>query len=197
MTVEVGDILRVTAKMSVLTDDVQNVYHYEASGTGTATDAATMTAIALALDDAYEEIVAELTTGLRYDTIEFFNVTQDVPMGEDAWPNQVTGSAVGEILPLQCSAVCLFGTATARSQGRKFLPPMKEEASDSRGVVNAATITAILLLIIELLTGVTVGTLTFHPGNWNLLLTRFAEWISGTINPVMKTQRRRVAGVGA
>ncbi len=197
MTVTVGDVIRVTARMSQGTDDVQNVYHYKAGGSGSAADVTVQNQIAAALDAAYTDIDDELTTGLSFDDIDFHNITQDEPMGAIDWPVLTAGVTVAETLPLQASACCIFDTAVTKSQGRKFLPPMREAASDDKGVVGTTATTAILAYIVEILATITAGSLTFDAGNYNTLLARFAVWISGELIEHFKTQRRRVVGVGS
>lgn len=197
MTVSVGDVIRATAKMSQGVSDIQNVYHFKASGSGTATDQAVMDALSTKLDDAYTDFNAFLSSGFLYNSIEYFNITQDEPMGDEDWPVLTVGGTVAETLPFQTSVLCLFGTAVTKSQGRKFLPPMIETASDDAGVVSSAVVTAVTAYIVEILATKVTGTINLDPGNWNGTLVRFAEWLSGTINQFMKTQRRRVPGVGS
>lgn len=197
MTVNLNDVLRVTAKMSQAGSDIQNVYHWKAKGTGSDTDLNVMNAIALRLDISYTTIDGLLTTGLTYDQIDFFNMTQDVVMGTLDWPVLVAGSLVAEALPLQTSALLLFGTLIPKSQGRKFLPPMAEIASGNAGDLDAATTTACINFIAAILSTVIVGTLQFDAGNYDHLLVRFAQWFSGKVGTYMRTQRRRVVGVGS
>ncbi|GAG64292.1 unnamed protein product, partial [marine sediment metagenome] len=65
-----GDILRVTAKMSVGEDDVQNVYHLEANVTGTPSDETVFDEIADWLDDAYDDLASSMCVTVDFDSIE-------------------------------------------------------------------------------------------------------------------------------
>jgi len=192
-----GDIIRVTAKLawSSGTNDIQNVYHLQHSG-DTADDEDVHAAIANVLDDAYtyfNEYVPSLTS---YETIETWNVTQDRPMVEDGWPVLDAGTGAGDQLPSQVAPLVLFNTATARSQGRKFLPSPIETAQ-AGSVLVAGILSEIADYTVELLDGVDGGTWTLSFGNYNVNLSRFAPWISAVVKTILRTQRRRTFGVGS
>jgi hypothetical protein len=198
-TCDSADIIRVTAKMSYNTgaDDIQNVYFFKLAQAGGAVDDAVVHAgIASALDTAYAYIQARLPTTTTFDTIQTWNVTQDRPMLEAVWPTMNHGTGTGEAMPAQCAPLCLFNTASPRSQGRKYLPFMRE-SDMSAGVLSSSTLTAIALWIATILTGATYSGGSATAGNWNAVKYRFAQWLVGTAEAIVRTQRRRVMGVGA
>lgn len=193
-----GDVIRVTAKMAYNSgiDDIQNVYHYRYTGVIPCTDELVHEALADWLDDAYQEIKASIPTTTTFVTIETWNFTQDRPMIEDSWPVMTAGTGTGETMPAQCAPLCLFTTATARSQGRKYLPFMREldMANGILGSSALARITGYLTFIISTI-GAGGGLLT--PGNYSPEKVRFAAWIGAIAKDVIRTQRRRVRGVGS
>lgn len=191
-----GDVLRVAAKMTCVSGDVQNVYHYRFTGTNGADALTVLGDIAEGLEVAYGEIQPALHSSLTFDSIDGYNVTRDEPMGTVDWPDLTVGGASGQPLPPQVSALCLFGTGTARSQGRKFLPPMTESETDGNGAITLGTLGSILGYAETLLDLITVAHGYVQAGNWNQALARFAPWVTAQAVDHFRTQRRRVSGRG-
>lgn len=197
MAVNNGDVLRVTAKMSILGNDVQNTYHIRSSSNTPVDDTTAVTEITNRIDNAYGYLADEQAGDFTYDTIEVFNVTQDRPMGEYNWPTRTTGTSVDFSLPFQTSGLVLFPTTTARSQGRKYVGPFVENASDSSASPDATVVTAMLNYALALVAAWLVGDGEFEFGNWSYDKFRFAEWLAPIVREVWRTQRRRAAGVGS
>lgn len=195
--VVVGDVVRVTAKMSYSGGDIQNVYHVQYSGSDI-DDATFMSGLASAVDTAHGAVNPQISSTVTYDTIAFFNVTQDRPMGEIAWPVQtVGGNSTGEHLPPQTSPVVLFGTYTPKSQGRKYLPMLTTNNTGNLGSVDSGVLTAMANYAANFIGQVVVGTGYVLFGNYNNTLTRFAPWVTAFVKDVLCTQRRRRASVGS
>ena len=197
MTVQVGDIIRVTCKMGYAAGAVQNVYHYKHIGSGSVPDATFMSALGTEMNTNYTTINAYLAPGFMYHTIEAFNVTQDAPIDEIAWPSLTVGTGSGtDSYATQCAALVKFPTATARSQGRKYLGGLMEGYVGSGGLIESAFLTALGSFATAMLSGFSAGGEDFEAGNWNPSLARFAAWIAGVVADRVATQRRRRAGVG-
>lgn len=198
MTVVDGDVIQVRAKMSKGADDLLNVYHFVASLVDDQDDEDVYDAVAQLLDDAYDYIDTQMNDGYDFDTIEAINLTQDVSLGEEAWPTLTTGADTGDNLPMQNSTVVRFPTATLGSQGRKFLGGFTENFNGGSGTVAAALQATLAQYAAALLTGAVIDASNrLIPGNWNDVLERFAPWISAIVNPVFGTQRRRKVGIGS
>jgi hypothetical protein len=197
MSVESGDIMRVTAKMSHLGNDIQNVFHIRANGTGSVDDATAVTEITNRLNSAYGNVVDYQNLDYDYNTIEIFNVTQDRPMGEYNWPSLVSGTLANDALPDQTAALALFPTMTARSQGRKYVGGWCEAENNSGGDPDGDVTTQMLAWALSLIAPWLVGSGEFEFGNWSYTLLRFAEWLQPIIRDVWRTQRRRASGVGS
>lgn len=191
-----GDIIRVTAKMSANSgvDLFQNVYHLLFAGSP-AEDNIVHDAIALVLDDAYSYPENGWPTTIDADSISSWNLTQDRPMIEAAWPSFGGGTGAGDSVPYQCAPLVLFETDTARSQGRKYLPPVTE-ALQTNGVLSSAMTDQLVFFAAEFLGGVIGSGWSALFGNWNPDLARFATWTDALIKSIIRTQRRRVPGVG-
>jgi len=196
MAVENQDIIRITANMEYAGNTIQNVYHGRYSGP-TEDDAVVETALKNSMDALYNNIKSHYPTDFDFVSIGIWNVTQDRPMTEDVWPSLTSGTGAGDMGATQLAPMVLFGTDTARSQGRKFLPPvigtLVEEAGDLAPIVVVNT----ALYIAAALVDIAIGSGTFAYGNWSPTKLRFAEWTTGLIRSIVRTQRRRVRGVGS
>lgn len=197
MPVNHQDIIRITAKMTIPPDDFQNVYHAQYLGPSGQSDAVAWTDVATVLETMYTEVLGEQADELLYDTIELWNVTQDAPMVESAWPTLTAGTSVDRALPYQSAALLLFPTGTARSQGRKFLPGFTDGGTEGDSLWDAGAITALVAFAAEALGVFDLAAGSFTFGNWNPTLVRFAQWVSAIVQAVIKTQRRRSPGVGS
>ena len=197
MPVQEDDVLRVTAKMSLENKDVQNVYHYQLTNDGPFTNAEVFNALQADVSFAYAELRDEISNLFSFDTIEVWNVTQDAPIDEDLWQGFFVGLSNSSRLPRQVCGMVLFNTATARSQGRKFLGGVVEDASNAEGDPDAAMQLAMLSYSAVLLNGATVGGGLLVPGNYRALPERFAAWTSAIVLDTWKTQRRRYITAGS
>lgn len=198
MSVVDDDILRVVAKFTLSgTEDVQNVYHVRANVTGSPTDQEVLDEIADDLNDAYSNFFANLTDELTFDEIEVWNLTAQQYLGVVDWPTMTAGTASDALMPPQTALLCLFGTNTPKSQGRKFLPPMTENANDSDGTPSASILANVAFYVAELIDGITGTGWTGDYGNWNELAERFAPWVLATVRDIFATQRRRYIGSGS
>jgi hypothetical protein len=197
MGVNNNDIIRATAKMSINGEAVQNVFHFRYQGDDDEPDQDVHDAINVELDDAYDIIDHVLCDVLDFDSIETFNITQDAPINESAWDTLTSGQSTADPTAYQNSALVLFPTGTARSQGRKYIAGWAKTAMDNDSTWGSTVVSLLLTFGLALATGTTTTNGTLKPGNWNETLARFAEWAGATVNEIVKTQRRRSPGVGA
>ena len=197
MTTEQGDVLRVTCKMSVGVDDVQNVYHFEAQGSGSLSDALTLSLLASGLDGTYDEIDLLITDELSFDTIEVYNLTQDTYVGEANWPILTVGGGLNEMLPPQTCLFTLFNTDVLNSQGRKFLPPTTVDYLGADGTPLGGVLTDLASFAADLLAGYITGAFELHPGNYRKDTADFIEWVLAIVPDFFATQRRRYYGRGS
>lgn len=197
MTVSPNDILRVTANMSIIAGGVfQNVYHLIFEGSGPESDSTVADAVAEKLNDAYSFVNAFLTDALTFDDIDVWNVTQDRPMLVVDWPTLVAGLSTEQRLPQQCAELVLFRTATARSQGRKYVPMFTETSSQAGGILTTTAIAGLQNFGNELVLPENAGAGTVQCGNWRYPTGPFSRWTAATVSSLIRTQRRRVIGVG-
>jgi hypothetical protein len=196
-SVNLDDIVRVTAKMNYGGGDIQNVFHVKYNGTPQ-DDVDFMDDVSDAVDTYYSGVVAQISSYVNFGTIGFYNITQDRPMGEQAWPTlTVGGNSTGEHLAAQLAPLVLFGTYTPRSQGRKYLPFLTTNNTGNYASLDSVVLTAIATWAANFLgtTALTVGSVTF--GNWNKTLTRWAPWVNAFVQAYCRTQKRRFRDVGS
>jgi len=196
MAVQSGDVLRVVAKMDTPGGVVQNTFHVKYSGEVEVGNATFQAAVAGVLDDCYGAFVADLHENLDFVTITFWNVTQDLPLNDTDWPTLVDGGGVGNMLPAQVAALTLYGTAVARSQGRKFWSGFGGAALAADGRIDATTYNHIQNGADDLLGNIDAGDGTFAFGNYRYSDGRFAQWNTRATDLEWHTQRRRTYGQG-
>lgn len=197
--VQPGEFIRATCKMTLAGEDVQNVYYYKHDGSSDAGELLVHAAIAVALDDAYDEIDALMTDDMTFDTIETYNVTQGAPINETAWPALTAGGAAGERMPSQVAALVTFPTGVRKSLGKKYLGVFTEAENDQFGQPIAALQTALAAFVTEVLAIVVADGENFIVGHIRKVADEvsFIAWVSGIVESIWATQRRRKKGTGS
>jgi len=195
--IENGDVVRVTAKLSHGVNDLRNVYHVLYSGTAPVEDEFFVADTADKLDNAYLEIVSIFPTGVQFDTIEFFNITQDRPVDEVVWPTMTEGDGTGTNAAYQLAALVNFGVDAPRSSGRKYLGTLAGTVVGSGGTILAPHITELGLYAAELLADWFFENGIAQFGVFSKLYNRFAPYVTAGLDVLARTQRRRVSGVGS
>lgn len=197
MTVQLLDIIRVTARFQMFEEDVQNVYHLRTSGTGSQTDAAFDASVVTWLESVYNVLNGQISDEFERLDIVIQNLSEGTPARFSQWTTYPTPTDTNTPLPLQVSALITFPSDTVKSIGRKFIGGFTEADNVDPGVPIAAVLADLATLAAAILTGFTSGTLTVKPGNWNADTAFFANWIFATVAGFWATQRRRRAGVGS
>lgn len=198
MTIAVGDIIRVTARMQFnLSDEMQNVFYIECQG-GTSKDDTDVTAeLADWIDDAYSVVAPAMANNITFSQIDFYEVTQDRPLISELWPTVTVGGNAGDALPTQMAAQVNFTTGIKRALGKKYIAGMVESNSEDGGTLTSSLIT---------LLGGWAGFVLTHPilvdmelaaGHVSSVDNNFVEWLNYQVKPLYATQRRRKRGVGA
>jgi hypothetical protein len=196
-TIQDGDILRITCKMHCGASQFMNVYHMKYTGTAPIDGADATDLINEFIDYAYTFIDQCYDDSFKFDTIEIFDVTQDLPVDEVPWYSLVNGGDNGAMLPYQLSELVVFGTDAPRCSGRKFLPAMLETKALADGVIDSATLATIAGWAANLLAGVVFPDGAGTIGAWSKKYSRFAPFLVAVVDDLFRTQRRRVPGVGS
>lgn len=189
------DICRVTTVMSFGTSDIQNTYHVKYAGTDI-TDANFKLEVATYFNTLFDQYNAFVSDVITYDYIDFFNVTQDRPMGQEPWPSLTVGASIDDVDALQNAPLILFNTEVNKSQGRKYMPPPGSSSCNNGGQLQSSIVAALTTFASLFDAPTVIGSGTGRYGNWNKLLGRFAPWVASQVITNVKTQRRRALGVG-
>lgn len=200
MAVNNQDVIKVTARMRWADAvDVQNVFTAVLASGTYVTDDEAKDDLAEWVDDMYAIVDDVLPTNLVFDDLDFFNLTQDEPLGTLSWPTMTTGQAgTNEIAASGVAAVLTAFTSIVRVHGRKYFGPIAETFIDG-GYLNSTVIAGMASVIALWITPFTGGTSgeTWAPGVWRRLTSGFAAFRDGVVRNVPGYQRRRKAGVGS
>jgi len=197
MAVAIGDVLRITARMSFVDLGlILNVYHVKVLEDGIPDDEDFQDAITAHLDLAYSQFNALMDDHIAYVDIEMYNLTQDIPLTPQPWPTLVSGVSVGTCVPLQAAALVTFPTAGKRSVGRKYLSGLSDSALDEGGKMNQTTVNAIADYGLTIVAGTAVGNAEIYFGNYRPATNEFYRWDGVRVRSYLRTQRRRVVGIG-
>lgn len=197
MTVANGSVVRITMLGLLDEKDVQNVYHVQLTGDGVITDSVFKLVVGDQIDLAYASLNSLITEDFDPTYYEFFNITEDRPMGLHACGTYFNPAGTAERLPQQVAALCRFGTNTARSQGRKFIGGLTIDMTSADGTIGSSGITALGLYIAQLVPAIVQGPDTLRFGNYRASDGRFAPWVNGNAASSTKTQRRRYVNIGS
>jgi hypothetical protein len=179
--------------------DVQNVFTASmSSGVGMPNEDA-MDDLAAWVDDLYDVVDDIMPTQLVFVDIDFYNLTNDTPMGTLAWPTMTTGQAASnEIAASGVAAVITAFTSIVRVHGRKFFGPIVETLIDE-GYLGTTVMTGMATVITKWITPFVGGTSgeTWTPGVWRRATSGFAAFRDAVVRNIPGYQRRRKANVGS
>lgn len=197
MTVNPNDVVRATAKL--IGPDLQqlmNVFFYKYEGTASSTDDTVMTLLAAHIDDIYETVDQIMNEDFVDDEIEFYNVTQDAPMGTKLFDGFQGGTSVTGGMPAGIAALITAATTVKKVLPKKYIPGFNENVVTQDNWLSTA-LTPMAAFAVAWLTKVTVGVVgELVPGTWRRVAEVFVPLISATAKSIVSYQRRRKPGVG-
>jgi len=194
---QIDDVVKVTASFQWDdTEEFQNVFHVSHKGTAGVSDNLFHAEVEDWLESAYTTLLAYLSTKLDFASITTYNVTQDRPMYQTAWPTLTQGSDAGDPLPTQCAALVSMPTGVKKVVGKKYVPGATETNSISGGSLSAAFKTALANFAAVIIADWVSGVITVRAGTYNTITAVFNDVVSALIDDLFRTQRRRVQGVG-
>lgn len=194
--VDVGDVLRVTANMTLgRGQDCENVYYFRQEGLGAATDTQAIADVGQFLDDLYGFFVGDLGSGVTFVDIAYFNVTQQRPMVSGLWPTQTVGGSGAQGLPAGAAALVGLPTGVLRIRGRKYFGGFTEAGND--GDVLSSGVQGHLVSAAATLLGSFLGA-SLHAYLPGVVASNGDFWAfsEAVISGLWAYQRRRRFGVG-
>lgn len=197
MTIQIGDVIRVQARMLRNgVDAVQNVYHVHHDTGSPVVDATWVSEVSAIIDAAMFGLSTAISPNITPLDLLFFNITQDVTLPDGAWTTFVGGTSGLHANAPQVSAEVFWRTGAARVIGRKFLPPMTEDLQ-SDGLWVAGLLASLAAFGVALVGSILTlqGNVSF--GTYNAVTAVFNAYASTFVPIDARTQRRRRTGVGA
>lgn len=191
-----GDIIQAKAKQLFDGQKIMNTFFVRSESPVATADNLVHGEIANWLQGAYNIINNDLSNLWETDTIETYNVTQDRPMTETSWPTHLTGTQVDRPMPNQMASLVTFPTETKRSLGKKFIAGLTDANNRAGGKLSSPFQVLLASWAANILAGPGPTNWIGDPGNWSILYSRFAPWVSAIVEELQATQRRRKAGVG-
>lgn len=197
MTVGVGDIVRITAKMKLFgTDDVQNVFTFRVDANTTPDDDAFMDDVAAFIDGAYNLVDIDQSTFLTYQSVDGQNLTKNELLPEKNFPILVAGLQGGDLLPTQVAPCVFWPTITPKVRTSSFLGGYTEFNNTSIGEITGTGQSNLLSFGLFLASFVGVR-ITLRKGSLNPLTMVFTVAGTARVPARWRTQRRRRIGVGS
>ena len=199
MLVNDQDVLRVAAKQFGPDEQqIINVYFWRAQlNVPSVTDDAVMVAVSQKLDDLYEELAPWVNDQQQADEIDFFNITQDRPMGSTGYPTYEGGSSLATHLPAGCAALLTATTTKKRVIPKKFFGIFTEMAQEG-GEWVTGVMTSLAIAGGIWWASIMVGEDGYlESGTWRRLLGTFTPLVTVIVKALCSYQRRRKPGVGS
>jgi hypothetical protein len=202
MSVSPGEVLKAVCDfVSASGLHFQNSWHFQHTGNVDMSDTEALNEIVDFVGDIYDQLADQVATTL--DDPEVY--VDKVAYVDDEW---VTISSLGndtanttpantsDVLPLQAAA-CLVGlTERPKSKGRKFLIPFGEDQQIGGSWVAGCQADLAGALLTYLSDRVVGSGKILTPGVASSVTGTFLPFLSGLVNFIVFTQRRRVAGYG-
>lgn len=198
MTVNTGDIIRVAARLKDQDNqDVVNVWHVVSHTLTPVTDANAMSDVADYMEEIYDEVRPHIHSGADFYDINFFNVTQDHPMGSVPWPTLTVGAGSGDPLPSQVSAMIRGTTGQSRNWARKFFGPYSETSNTDNGLIVSTVQAELVAAGVAWLAGHTGTHIIVAPVVWNKKIGAWYAVTAAIVRDIWSTVRRRRKGRGS
>lgn len=198
MTVQNNDVLRVDIGQTLpATNNMLNVYHMRLQAGGPVAEADVLTDLAVILQALANLIKVIQSTQLVYDIIKIINKTQSNEVGVLTTLLGQTGSLGADAEPAQIAYGITLSTTRLASVGRKFVPGTEESGNVNGGLLIAARIVSLGLIVTHLTAQQVNAGRTYEYGIDSVPALAFLPFQTGSITPTMVTQRRRRIGVGS
>ena len=204
MTVIDGDILKIAYEVLLETGTIaQNVYYLRADFVASQADLTVQNSIETWIEAMYSELSSQLPNTMTQRLCSIDEIVWNV--GDQYWETvrnvglftpTIGFNNATEPLPNQCAAVATFNTFLPRSRSRKFLFPFGEDQQDASILIGAA-LTALAEYADAALDDIVIGPLNeLGTGVVRTAANVFLTFANAVVTDLIRTQRRRVQGVG-
>jgi len=195
----VNDVYRVAMRMlGPSGQDFMNVFHAQISNYVTGTDDDVADELAFIAATHYQDLEDAISNTQTSVDISVQNVTTGAVLGTRSWSPAFAGTLTGDKMPPQTSLYSYFRTGLSKRIGRKFWGVVNE-ASQDNGLASAL-VTIVSTFIAHWL-GIDTGATTGNSYIWGIyndnLAPAFAQFIEAVWQARLRTQRRRLPGIGS
>jgi len=194
--IQVGDIVRISAIMSMFGQEFVNVHHFKTIANTTVDDAEFMDQMVGILASIYNDIDDDQSDELTYERIEGQNVTGNELLPTTNWTGNPTGDDTLHPLPTQVTANVYWPTKTPRIRCTTYLPGYGETANGVAGNWTSAVKGRMQTFGDKFVGDIVAADMTVRKGAYNAAAVRFTELIAAVVPSYSRTQRRRRVGVG-
>ncbi len=196
MTVNIGDIIRITAHTLLGTvDPFVNTFHCQWVFTDGVTDDFAMDKIAESIDTAYLLINAQVSDLISYVDIQGQNLTKSVLLPTKAWPTLTVGANTGALLPPQTCGYVFYRTTRPKTRASIYFAGFTELSNTVSGNPDAPITAALQAFGDFAVAGFPLVITNLAYGAYNRPLDRFTPVNAAIVSAKWRTQRRRVRGV--
>lgn len=198
MTVDIGDVLEVAARMEFNgVEDQVNVYQFALGTPGPITDTEAVDDLIALMEAVYTIWKATMVAITAFRDLRVRNVTKDEVLGVFPWPTLTVGDSAADALPPGNAGLINFNTDVARVTPRKYMGSLNVNTVDNDGTLIALQVTK-LVEVADLLLDVWVGV----DGDWlyGYLSPKAGTFVfpnSATVSDITAYQRRRKQGRGS
>lgn len=195
--VNLNDELRVTANMNTVdVSAVQNVYTMKVTVLGALPVIDILDRIVVVLELIYAIIKGLQNTRTKYIDVDFFNITQNIPLATRPWPTLIQGELGNDDLAHMTAAMFSLGVDKPGVSGRKFFGGISEFVLDQDGLWATTTVVDLALASAIMLSDQSSGGTTVQFGIRTGVVPAFIQFVTATTTNVPASQRRRRQGVG-
>jgi hypothetical protein len=200
MPFDTGDFIEVTANMKFGGKDIQNTFHFIVQTAGSNDQSDQLDDVGECIENIYGPLEAVMPDELTFDSISVYDLTQDAPIGNVAWPTFTVGANLQPPLSPALALVSRLTLGLPRREGRKYWGPWCDSENEAPGVADSGAVGIVQLAAVRF-------SLAFSAGNGAILRGRvrtnqlgvfvFAPISSIIVNNEWDFQRRRKISVGS
>lgn len=194
-----GNVIRTTVECLIDNSSVvQNVFHWAYAGTTVIDDQTAVDDMRDHLENGgYAILDIDQTTRLTYVGYQNYNLSLGAPLPFSPADDPLAGLHVGEALPFQTAALMSFPTGVSRSIGRKYIAGYTESGTGGGGELDTLPLARLASSAVVWLLNPVIEFGTASLGNTIPSGLSFWPWTSFRVDTLLRTQRRRIPGVGA
>lgn len=196
-TTDDQDVIRVTCRQLVQGSVLfENVFYYRLDSSSSYLDSTLVTSISSKLVNLYGRFDEDVSEGLDYYDILFFNITQDRPMINGSWGSLVEGGETSEIAPNGVAALITGNTGYSRSRPKKYFGGLTE-ANLYGNVWSGDILTHLASAMADWLAYIVVsGQDRLTSGTWSEKYQVFRPLITAVVRSAVAYMRKRKPGIG-